>query len=387
MEKRALIAFILSLAVLIFWDYYFGLFKAPTPPPAPPHESQTASPPARETAPPQTVAPPSLPSAPAGALPEQRPAVLDRQYESWLIADGLYQMKIFSPGARIGSFQLKQYREEVSPDSPPMELLPSQASGYLPLAVDLLQHQNWQLSTRPFNSPAPAKFTISPETVSPNTASFTAEVPGEVRLTKIFKFQPDSYVMDVEIQLENLAAEPLVDQMGISFYFQPYTGKVDDSNNPSQLSIYQKGETSHYSLKDMAKKDLIFRPPMHWVGYGNNYFLQAVVPLEESGFQIIPRVIDADKGLMQVVYLTDPFQLSAQGSKTFNMRLYMGTKEISRLKQAGNSLDEAVDYGWFPFLALPLLHVLNWIYNYVHNYGVAIILITILIKIVFWPLT
>ena len=387
MEKRALIAFVLSLVVLIFWDYYFGLFRTPAPPTT--QESQTAPQPegAKPSAQPQTVAPPSLPPAPAGTLPEQRLAALDRQYESWLITDGLYQMKIFSPGARIGSFQLKQYREEVSPDSPSMELLPSQSSGYLPLAVDLLQHQSWQLSTTPFRSSAPAQLNVSADAASPSTAAFTAEIPGEVRLTKLFTFQPGSYVMDVELQLENLAAQPLVDQLGISFYFQPYTGKIDDSNNPSQLSIYQKGETSHYVPKDMAKKDLIFRPPMHWVGYENNYFLQAVVPLEESGFQIIPRVLDADKGLIQLVYLTDPFQLPAQGSRTFKMRLYMGAKELSHLKEAGHSLDEAVDYGWFTFLALPLLYVMRWIYTYVHNYGVAIILITILIKIIFWPLT
>ena len=69
------------------------------------------------------------------------------------------------------------------------------------------------------------------------------------------------------------------------------------------------------------------------------------------------------------------------------MRLYDGPKEIDRLNQAGHNLSDAVDYGWFSVLAKPLLVLLKWIYRYVHNYGLAIIIITIMIKIVFWPLT
>jgi YidC/Oxa1 family membrane protein insertase len=123
------------------------------------------------------------------------------------------------------------------------------------------------------------------------------------------------------------------------------------------------------------------------VGYENNYFIQAVIPLEQTGFQVVPRVLEADKGLIQTVYLTDPFEIEARQEKAFKLRLYFGPKELGELKKAEYRLVEAVDYGWFTLLAKPALYLLNWIYKYTRNYGVAIILLTILIKIVFWPLT
>jgi YidC/Oxa1 family membrane protein insertase len=90
---------------------------------------------------------------------------------------------------------------------------------------------------------------------------------------------------------------------------------------------------------------------------------------------------------LQVVYLTEPFQIQSGQQKSFKLRLYLGPKELSQLNAAGYDLARAADYGWFDFLARPLLYVLKWFYKYTLNYGVAIILLTVVIKILFWPLT
>ena len=68
------------------------------------------------------------------------------------------------------------------------------------------------------------------------------------------------------------------------------------------------------------------------------------------------------------------------------MNLYFGPKEIDRLKASGHNLEKAINFGWFDPIAKPLLYVLNFFYQYIHNYGWAIILLTVLIKIAFWPL-
>jgi len=176
--------------------------------------------------------------------------------------------------------------------------------------------------------------------------------------------------------------------MGISFYFQPLVDLKDESSyNRSQLATGEKGSRTLFDLSDLQKTPRIFKPPLDWVGYGDNFFLQALIPLEEQGYEVIPRVLDAARGLMQVVYLTEPFQLGGGQEKTFKLRLYIGPKELDHLDQAEHHLAAAVDYGWFWFLAKPAVYVMKWFYNYVHNYGVAIILLTILIKIIFWPLT
>ena len=384
MEKRALVALVLSLAVLLFWEYFFGLYRTDTPPQ---QKQEQAAPSATPESQPGASPPTAGLPVPPAQLPQERLTQLGKQFDNWTVNDQLYKMQVFAPGGRIGSFELKKYRQQLSPDSPPMELVPAQSSGYLPLAVDLLQHQDWQLSNRPFSSSSPKEISLSSGD-KPQSLSLSTEIPDQVRLSKTFTFTPDSYVVDLDIQLENLSNAVLSDQMGLSFYVQPYTAlKNESSYNASQLSAYQAGSLSTYPLKDLMKKNVTLSPPMDWVAYENNYFIQAVVPLEETGYQIIPRVLSTDTGLTQVVFLSDPFQINPQEKKNFKVRLYMGAKEISRLNQAGHNLSHAVDYGWVTFIAKPLFYVLQWLYKYFHNYGVAIILLTVMIKIVFWPLT
>jgi len=328
---------------------------------------------------------PGVPPGPQ-ALPTERLTDLGQKFANWFVDAPLYKTQILAPGSRINSFQLKNFRQAVEPDSPPMEMVPSKAIGYLPLAVDLLGHQDWQLSTRPFTTDAPAQLNLASD--QPQTLTYQTEVPGQIRLSKAITFMPDSYVMDMELRLDNLSAQPLTDQIGISFYFQPYTGAGEESSyNLSRLSHYEKGTLTNIESKELQKKELTLKAPVDWVGFEDNYFIQAIMPLEESGYQIVPRLLDETSHLMQVVYLTDPFLLPDGQSKSIKVRLYFGSKELNQLDKAGHHLVDAVDYGWFTFLAKPLLHVLNWVYNYVHNYGVAIILLTIFIKLIFWPLT
>jgi YidC/Oxa1 family membrane protein insertase len=384
MEKRALIAFVLSLVVLLFWEYFFGLVR--TPEPRHQQESGVVAPGPAETqpkAPPANLPPPVAPDA----IPQERSLRLDQHFEKWTLNAPLYVAQILAPGARMNSFLLKQFRQDVSPDSPPVEMISSQGSGYLPLSVDLLHHKAWQLSTTPFASQAQPELSLSPGD-PPKTLSLIDEIPGQVRLTKVFTFRPESYAVDLDIQLQNLSQEQLADQMGVSIFFQPLSEAKDESSyNKSQFSASEKGSLKTFDVGELAKKETVLKSPLDWVGYGNNFFLQALVPVEEQGYDVIPRVLDATKGLLQVVYLTEPFQIEGGQEKTFKLRLYAGPKELDYLNEAGHNLVDAVDYGWFSFLAKPALYVLKWVYKYTHNYGVAIILLTIFIKIVFWPLT
>jgi YidC/Oxa1 family membrane protein insertase len=384
MEKRALFALLLSLIVLLFWEYFFGLVRGPEAPRQ--QETGTVAPgPAdkQPKAPPADLPPPVAPNA----LPQERSLRLDQHFDKWTLDAPLYRAQILAPGARMNSFQLKDFRQEVALDSPPVEMITSQASGFLPFSVDLLHHKAWNLSTTLFASEAPPELLVSSPD-SPQTVSLFHEVPNQLRLTKVFTFRPESYAADLEIQLKNLSQEQLTDQMGISFFFQPFSeAQGESSYNKSQLAASEKGSLKTFELSDLSKKETVLKAPVDWVGYGNNYFLQAFVPVEERGYEVVPRVLDAGKGLVQVVFMTEPFQLEAGQEKTIKMRLFLGPKELDYLKEAEPSLVDAVDFGWFSFLAVPALYVLKWFYKYLHNYGLAIILMTILIKIAFWPLT
>ncbi|NTU48501.1 MAG: membrane protein insertase YidC, partial [Syntrophobacteraceae bacterium] len=128
MEKRALLAFVLSLLILVVWQLYF------TPQTKPPQKVESPS--STEQAAPSKPSPSApLQSISPQSLPKDRMAQLDQQFEKWTGDSALYTMQILAPGARIKSIQLKKYRQSIKPDSPPMEMLPTQSTGYLPLAV------------------------------------------------------------------------------------------------------------------------------------------------------------------------------------------------------------------------------------------------------------
>ena len=79
--------------------------------------------------------------------------------------------------------------------------------------------------------------------------------------------------------------------------------------------------------------------------------------------------------------------LQAGERRQFDYLLFFGPKEPEQLKAAGHNLDLAINFGWFDLLAKPLFHVLTFFYGYLNNYGVAIILLTVILKLLFWPLT
>lgn len=374
MDSKAFLAIALSFMLFLLWHFYFGPVQ-PTQPPAKEATQGTTTQPKTAPAPvPQEL----IPQAPAAKTADLS------SLKTWTVGDSLFKMQTVEQGARESSFTLNNFQEQVDPGSPPIQMISTRDSLHLPLAVDLLHHQDWQLSTRPYTSDAPQEIVVKPGE-PPKNIEFTTEVPGKVRLTKVFTIAPDTYAIDLEIRLQNISAEKLADQIGVSFYYKPYSDSIS-SYNPSQLTFSNKGSLTAFQAKDL-KPEGIPKPPYDWVGYENNFFIQAVIPLTEEAYQIVPRVIDAEQGLIQTAYLSAPVELGQSETKSLKMRLYSGPKQIDHLKQAGHNLSDAVDYGWFSIIAKPLLIVLNWFYSFTHNYGIAIILITIIIKIIFWPLT
>jgi YidC/Oxa1 family membrane protein insertase len=370
MDSKAFLAIVLSLLLFFVWRYYF----------APPELTHIAQ---QQTS--TTKSPPQEAPPPQGALsPPPVPKVNPATLKTWSIGDQLYTMKIISQGARESSFELLKFKQTIEHDSPPMQLV--QETSYLPLDVQFVTHSDIDLSALTYSSSAPSDDLVSPGEGAKNI-SFQAEVPGKIRITKTFTVKPDSYAVTMEIRVRNLSQKNFSDRLGTSFYFKPYT--TGERYNPSKLTYSIKGSNHDVSPKDFDKAGVI-PSSIDWLAYQDNYFIQAIIPTAQGSYQLIPRAINPDdpnKEITRVVYLTSNFDLAPNEAKTFTLDLYSGPKEIPALTKADHNLAASVDYGWFSFLAKPLLAVLEWIYRYVGNYGVAIILLTIMIKILFWPLT
>ena len=122
-----------------------------------------------------------------------------------------------------------------------------------------------------------------------------------------------------------------------------------------------------------------------WGGYESKYFIASFIPANPALTSII---MNRDARDMVSVGIKGQKELIPGGqSGSFTYTLYLGPKEHNLLKAQNVGLEDSIDFGsWLKWLAMPLLLVLNFIHNYIANYGVAIIILTLLIKIIFWPL-
>ncbi|SMC23565.1 protein translocase subunit yidC [Desulfacinum hydrothermale DSM 13146] len=389
MEKRALLAFVLSLGVVLLWE----VFVAPRITPQAPVQQTAQQEPASQSPKTTAVKDGKAPfvktegdsKTSLEAIPQAHAQAQPVPIKVWEVDTPLYTARVASAGARLQSFQLKKHRQAVDPHSPPMDLIPAHGAGYYPLAVDFLKHPQWSLATRNFESQAPQRIAIQPNDKEA-LLTLTAEEPGKVRVTKVFRFAADTYTVQVDVIVENLGAQGFTDRVGISSYAVPFEAK-QSRYNQMRVSVLQNGKLENLNEKKLGKETPVFKPPVQWMGYQDNYFLQAIVPLKQDHYQLVPRLVDQKLGLVQMVLLTDPFELAPGSKAVIPAQYYFGPKEMAHLKLADHNLDRALDFGWFTVIAKPLLVFLKWLNNYTQNYGIAIIILTIIIKILFWPLT
>jgi len=127
------------------------------------------------------------------------------------------------------------------------------------------------------------------------------------------------------------------------------------------------------------------RGPLGWVAYEDNYFMTAIVPNTPSEGSFTGRHLAS--GILEGTYLQPPVSINPSEMTSARYELYLGPRDLGILKDFGRNLDQAINFGWTDIIAKPLLYVLRFFDTYIHNYGLSIIILTILVKILFWPLT
>ncbi len=210
---------------------------------------------------------------------------------------------------------------------------------------------------------------------------FAARLSGGVTLKKVFTIRRDSYLLDMEIVVEGSQALAT----SISLFNMPFSeatryifsGPSYVANDKlEELKLGDPGEIKAYT------------GPLDWVGYGDNYFTTTIIPAIASGpYDLQVRKLN-EAGLTHILLTSlQPHPHPAEaGLEIFRAGLYFGPKEIDRLKAVGHNLAKAINFGWFDIIAKPVLTLLKIFYKYTHNYGWSIILVTILIKVAFFPL-
>ena len=211
-----------------------------------------------------------------------------------------------------------------------------------------------------------------------------------VKVTKTFTFHRASYVIDVNFQLTNdtsTAIDPYA-------YFQLLRDSKPPAGDSKMVPTYSGAEV--YTEKDKLQKvtfsDIEANKGTYpksaadgWVALVQHYFLSAWLPKPGISREFFLKPIGNGliaAGVIVPVGSVAPGQTAISGAQ-----LYVGPQEQDQLKMLAPGLELTVDYGWLRVLAVPLFWVLNKIHEVVGNWGVAIIILTIIIKVIFYPLS
>lgn len=219
--------------------------------------------------------------------------------------------------------------------------------------------------------------------------------PDEVEYQKIFRFKRNSYRIEVDFRVRNRSAQPWQGFV----YGQLKQTEIVQKNSlgflgalPSYYgaAIYTEQEKyEKVSYDDMRDSVLDVSTTSGWVSMLQHYFVAAWLPVGADDYEFFSGVSDAPQTQYRIGYkTTQPVHIDPGSIGEINTVLFVGPKEQDRLrKQNTKGLLLTVDYGWFTPIAAPLFWLLNKIHGVVGNWGWSIILLTLLIKAVFYPLS
>jgi YidC/Oxa1 family membrane protein insertase len=111
--------------------------------------------------------------------------------------------------------------------------------------------------------------------------------------------------------------------------------------------------------------------------------MTGIIPEEKSSSV----TMNAQDELVAIDVVSALDTLAPGAEKTYTYDLFYGPKKLTLLKEIGSNLEKIINFGWFDVIAKPTLYLLNWLYNIFGNYGIAIILVTVILKALFWPIT
>lgn len=296
-----------------------------------------------------------------------------------IVSSEKYTISISSRGATINQVSFKNYKETNKEDSEDLLLLNSEqfsfnsfktsfTDGFV-IPVDL----NYKLIDNSNDL-----ITFDNQSVS---LTFVAEHKN-FRVNKVYKFYRDKYFFDLTTTVTNNSDAHYSGKYNLALVTPWSEDEKSDFYSFSGPLTYDGNKLHEDKPKNIQKNPVIYREFL-WSGFTDKYFLQALNPDQ----QIEQIFINHQSGFIENIFTSNSFVLLPGEQASFEHIAYLGPKKLEDLSAAEASFEEAVHFGFFHFLAKPLFVVLLYFYGFLNNYGFAIILLTVCIKLIFWPLT
>ena len=294
-------------------------------------------------------------------------------------------------GARIDDLHLKEYHEEVDPSSPTITLLS-------PAATDLgyFAEVGYVSGTQGQTVPGPnTEWTAEGNTtLTPSSpVTLTWDNGSGLTFTRTISVD-DNYMFAFEDSVANGGDEAvtLANYGRVTRYFKPKTAGIYVLHE-GLIGVAGENGLQEIDYSDVEEDGTL--TPGHgtggWVGITDKYWATAVIPEPGTAFDSRFGYFKDGRARYQSDFKSDDIQVAAGASASTTTRVFAGAKEVQVIDGYDKSLgilnfDLMIDWGWFYFLTKPMFWILDFFYHLVGNFGVSILLTTILVKAVFFPL-
>jgi YidC/Oxa1 family membrane protein insertase len=421
MEKRAILAILVTFVIIVAWTFIQSKFFPPPPIKTQPQEVKK-----EEVSPREKVAEKKAetikvrkpierekPSARAKAIPQREVSVETQNY--WAV--------FTSEGARLKHFRLKKYKDRVKqslvtirltefvdeilgkkpqePKSPePLDLVNTTGDKGLPLGLTFSGsnpplHLNWEVDKEQLRLLQKGE---------KGEITFSTSLDNGLKVVKRFRFASDQYTVNLEVEAQNSSSREITNQLGLEWIGEIELAKLAREDDKDFGLGYAFLRNQKVERKDFGRAgasgcvpgcgtkkmtvepfEIVEHGDIKWFSFGGEYFTALVIP--PSSKEIGLSVKASEKDLLMADIVTPSVTIPPQGNANATYRMYLGPKAEGRLKALDIGAEKLVDFGFFTIIAKPLLWFMRLTNKVTGNYGIDIIIISVLIKIIFLPLT
>ena len=391
-QKNLLLAIVLSVGILIGFQFLFEKLRPPVPPPSPAVPTQTAP----ATPSPGTAAPGVTPGAPGTTAPatgaaaapgaETREQAIAEQPRVRINTPRLHG-SVALTGGRIDDLTLATYHETVDPKSPEVVLLWPKGT-----KDPYFAEFGWVAGTSGTKVPGPdTQWSASGGPLTPTQPlTLTWDNGAGLVFTRTITID-ENYMFTVRDTVRNGGNTP-VNLLPYALISRTGTPQVGGYYILHEGLIGELGglrEVTYSSIE--AGKPIDYSSTGGWLGFTDKYWLTALVPPQEDAIKArFTHVLQGGVDRYQTDYLGSQITVPADGTAATSTRFFAGAKEFNLLDAYARSgiphFDLAIDFGWFYFLTKPIFKALQFFYDVLGNFGLAILLLTLIIKLLFFPL-
>ena len=407
--QRMLLVVIFGMSAFFLWNEWQKVANPHLQPaavsttPAAPSGSAPAAPAATSNAPvpsavPSTPATSTTPSASSAGVPAVAPAAAaPAAGERITLESDLLRIVVNTTGGVIEEADLKTQKGTLD-KSKPYQLLQNNPPNRLAVVQAGLLGEGMPYHGTVYSAEPGPRTTDGADAVQLRlTAPITQGPATGGKVTQIVTLKKGSYVVDIAFEITNAGQTPLATTAyyhllrdnkmpaGESSMVPTYTGPVvyDEADKFTKLSWSDIEKKKSKYVADPANPKPPQKADNGWVAMVEHYFVAAILPPDKVEREIYAGQVDSN---FRIGVKITPPAIAPGATGRVDVPVYLGPQEQETLDKTAKGLDRVVDYGIFHIIAEPLFMLLSWLYKIVGNWGWAIIVLTILIKGVFYPL-